>query len=90
MYKVRVAWCPIRERVCSRDEEEVLNGRRGLCVLDTSTSDCVARRQGFDTVEVEAYVVDGTIVLNEKEAIRMLLKRIKITIDEIEEYLKNM
>lgn len=86
--KVHVTWCPIRERICSRDEEEILTGRRGLCLVDTSTSDCPAARQGMPVQTIEGMVVDGEIVLTKKALLKMLLRRIQDTIEEIEHYLE--
>jgi len=89
MKKDKAIWCPLRDYVCSRDKDEILYGRRGLCTIDTSTSGCPAEEQGFDLTEIDVYVVDGTVVTTEKDAIKMLIRRIKIALDRIEDLLKH-
>jgi len=88
--KAKAIWCPLRGFVCSRNEDEILFGRRGLCTIDTSTSGCPAREQGYDLIEIGVMVIDGAVLVNKKDAIDMLIRRMRMTLDDIQQLVEQM
>ena len=90
MEKIKVTYCPILDDVCSRDRDQVLDGRRGLCGVDSSTSDCPAERRGYRPMTVDAVVVDGGIYVKTTSLIRGFLWRIREACDEIDGLLDDL